>query len=201
MFMKLLLNLAVLALGSSLAVAADLTTESGKIYRGTELRKISAGCVQIVHADGNATLMLAELPENFIAALSVRQRYALQSLCDIELANGSVYRKTTIAALGNGNVTLLHAAGTIEIPAGQLPKKYLATFTARQLAALKQPNAAPAAPASAPNPSDRAASAATAPATAAATETDAAGRTIFTGPRGGRYYLNDSGKKVYLKKR
>ncbi|NQW69473.1 MAG: hypothetical protein HQ457_03740 [Betaproteobacteria bacterium] len=27
------------------------------------------------------------------------------------------------------------------------------------------------------------------------------GRTIYTGPRGGQYYINDSGKKVYVPKK
>lgn len=27
------------------------------------------------------------------------------------------------------------------------------------------------------------------------------GRTVYTGPRGGQYYLNDSGRKVYVPKR
>lgn len=37
--------------------------------------------------------------------------------------------------------------------------------------------------------------------TTSSSSTTSTGRTIHTGPRGGKYYINSSGKKVYVKKK
>lgn len=37
--------------------------------------------------------------------------------------------------------------------------------------------------------------------TSTSSSTTSTGKTIYTGPRGGKYYINSSGKKVYVKKK
>jgi len=197
--MEKLVWIGLLLLSVWLVPAADLVTDAGKKYENVEIRKIAAGCVQIRHKGGEATIALEELPENFIAALSIRQRYALQSLVDIKMPDGKVYYKTSIKSLGSGFVFITHLHGNDKIPFKDLPRKYLATFTRRQLEAVnKVPEKKKASAAAAPADSKNAA--ATPASAAVQDEKTADGRKIYTGPRGGKYYINDAGRKVYLRK-
>ena len=167
---------------------ADLKTESGKVYKNVELRRIAGGCVQIVHDEGNATLGLNDLPESFIAALSIRQRYALQSLTDIQVKDGTIYRKTTLESLGSGYVLLNHLGGSAKVAVSDLPPKYRATFTRKQLSVLNM------------SPEEIKAAAKAAIGNGKPTgEKTTDGKDIYAGPRGGRFFISSEGKKVYLK--
>lgn len=181
------LLLAAMICGAGALCGADLTTENGKLFKGVEMRKISAGKVHIRHDQGTAVLVLEELPDNFLAALSVRQRFALQSRVDIKLKDGTTYLATSIITLENKKVTIAHRQGTATIPMDQLPAKYLATFTSKQMQALTG-----IIPAWAQNNKKSAYP-------AVKTYTDSQGRTIYEGPRGGKYYINDTGKRVYIR--
>ena len=201
---------AILVFASVWLAGAVLTTESGKKYEDAEIRKIAAGCVQIKHRDGETAIALEELPENFIAALSIRQRYALQSLVDLKMPGGKVYYKTTIKSLGSGFVFITHLHGDDRIAFKDLPRKYLATFTRRQLEAVNKAPEKKTPPAAAPAGVDKNSAPATAPADAdknfaavpaVPVEKTPDGQVVFTGPRGGKYYINDAGKKVYLRKK
>ncbi|MBE6369801.1 MAG: hypothetical protein E7056_06560 [Lentisphaerae bacterium] len=186
---KVGLLLAVGLVMSSVLCGADLKTESGKVYKNVELRRIAGGCVQIVHDDGATTLGLSELPEQFIAALSIRQRHALQSLVDIQVKDGTVYRKTTLESLGGGFVLLNHLGGSVKVAVGDLPAKYRATFTRRQLSILNK------------TPEEIKAAAQAAIGTGKPTgEKTADGKDIYVGSRGGRFFVDNDGKKVYLKR-
>lgn len=187
--MKNLFFISLLLLGAAFMVdAADLVTEKGVTYKNVEIRKIAAGCVQLVHDGGKATVALDDLPENFIAALSIRQRYSLQSLVDIKVGD-KVYKKTSINALGNGFVYISHLDGNSKLTLKELPGKYVATFTRKQLDAVNKVVTKKTASAAADNKS-----------TPNKVKKTPAGKEIHIGPRGGRYYINDAGKKVYLRK-
>ena len=186
--MEKLVWIGLLLLSVWLVPAADLVTDAGKKYENVEIRKIAAGCVQIRHKGGEATIALEDLPENFIAALSIRQRYALQSLVDIKVGD-KVYKKTSINALGNGFVYISHLDGNSKLTLKELPGKYVATFTRKQLDAVNKVVTKKTASAAADNKS-----------TPNKVKKTPDGKEIHIGPRGGRYYINDAGKKVYLRK-
>ena len=164
---------------------ADLKTVSGRLYRNVEVMKINAGYVHIEHDKGNAAIALNDLPDNFIAALNTHQRKALQSMADIKLKNNTVYRRCTIDSLGNGFINVVYSKGSAKIHYKDLPDKYLATFTRRQLALLHK------VPAPAKKPKPR---------ITATSERTEEGRIVYLGPRGGKFYIDESGKRVYLPK-
>ena len=137
MFYKAFLSVLAVS-GVIFCQAADLTTESGKVYKNVELRKIAGGCVQIVHDKGSAAIELYDLPDNFIAALSIRQRYSLQSLADIKLVNGKTYYKTSINSLGGGFISITHLDGIDKIAFKDLPTKYVSTLTRKQIEAISK---------------------------------------------------------------
>ncbi len=191
------------------AGAADLLTESGRKYTNVEIRKIASGCVQIIADQGEATIALDELPESFIAALSIRQRYALQSLTDIVLKDGTVYRKTSINSLGSGFVFISHLDGNAKIAYKDLPEKYLSTFTRKQLEAVKQTPKKNKSlqTAAAPNTTQVNKNSAAVPQNVSqingtpSGEVTKDGKIIYIGPKGGRFYINSNGKKVYIKQK
>ena len=164
--------------------AADLETLSGTKYINVELKRAVAGCVTIEHDDGSATIMLDDLPESFIAALSSRQRASLQNLADIKLADGTVYSKCSIVMLVDNTVTITHVDGTAEIKVDQLPRCFVATFTRKQLEALKRQPTPELADTTSGTPTD---------------QRTVDGRTIYVGPRGGRYYINENGTRGYIR--
>ena len=176
--------MAGLLLSLSLLVdAADLRAVGGRIYCNAEIVKVAAGHVQIVYDDGNATLSLNDLPENFIAAMSSSQRIALQNMVDLKLPSGKCYYKTSISSLENNVVKLTHLKGTVNIPFDKLPAIYRATFTRKQLASLKKvPEKARKIKREAVVTGER------------TPDNDV----IYRGPRGGKYFINDLGKKVYI---
>lgn len=167
---------------------ADLELANGRKYCNVEVQRVLAGCVVIVHDAGKTTLELNDLPDSFIAALSSRQRMGLQDLVDLQLKDGKVYKKTSIVDLGAGKVVLSYLGGTITVAVKDLPEKYLATFTRSQLRKLKER------PVNKQKKDD--------PNTPApAVERRADGKVIHTGIRGGKYYINKSGRRVYLPKK
>ena len=177
---KILLTVIFLFLLSSL-FSADLTLESGSVFAKTEVKKCAAGFVYIAYEKGEAKIALNDLPENFIAALNSRQRGALRKGVDLTLADGRVLKNTSVKAMGGKSVTLKHDSGTAVVAFKDLPEKYQATFNRQQL--LKIFN-------------DK---------TAAANSGNIIGKTadgkiVYSGPRGGRYFINDSGRRVYLRK-
>ncbi|MBE6403255.1 MAG: hypothetical protein E7039_05990 [Lentisphaerae bacterium] len=169
--------------------AADLVLGNGKKYSNAEIQRVLAGCVVVLHDEGKATLLLDDLPDNFIAALSTRQRMGLQDLADVKLADGRLLRKSNILELGNGKVVLSHLEGTTAVDAKELPAKYLATFTRNQRRKLAQ--TVRNAKQEKEHPDVQ----------MPAVERRADGKVIHTGSRGGRYYINASGKRVYLPKK
>ena len=169
---------------SLLASAADLTLADGTVYANAELKKCAGGFIYLQHEKGEAKIALENIPENFIAALSSRQRNALRNGADIKLADGMVYKNCTVQSMGKTLLTIKHAQGTLEISFSELPEYYRATFTSSQLAKIygQAPSAA-----------------------GSAAQTQILGKTangqlVYSGPRGGRYYVNERGRKVYLKK-
>lgn len=169
------------------AQAADLMTLSGKIYKNVDLRKASAGCVQILHDEGVAAVELNDLPESFIAALSNRQRTDLLNLIDLTLKDGTVYRKCSISGMGGGFIEITHVDGSCKIAFAALPEKIQKVFSRKQLEKIK---------ASKQTAARRRSGSTFDPGGDVTTD----GKKIHTGPRGGRYYINDNGRKVYLRK-
>ena len=172
----------VLSLLSSALFAADLTLENGSVYVQTEVKKCLAGFVYIAYEKGEAKIALNDLPENFIAALNSRQRGALRKGVDLTLADGRAFKHTSVKVMGNNSVTIKHDSGTAVVAFKDLPKKYQATFNRQQL--LKIFNDKTSAQANSGNIVGKTAD----------------GKIVYSGPRGGRYFINDSGKKVYLRK-
>lgn len=162
--------------------SADLTLVDGTVYTHAELKKCSAGFVYILHEKGEAKIALENIPGNFIAALNARQRNALRNGADIKLANGAVYKNCTVKKMGRNLLTVKHAQGILDIAFTDLPEYYRATFNRSQL--LKISGDTSAAVGKNVNVIGK----------------TAAGQTVYAGPRGGRYYINDRGRRVYLKK-
>ena len=168
-------------------LAADLTTVSGKVYKNVELVKAAAGSVIIEHDKGTASIALKELPDDFIAALSPRQRMAIQSLADIKLKNGKLLKKCVIEKLGDNQVAITHLNGTVTVNFTDLPAEYRALFTRKQLEMLK-------------SSSLKAKGSSRKGEVKPTGERTADGRIIYVGSRGGKFYINDQGRRVYLKK-
>ncbi len=180
-FMNKIFFILVFTLFSSAFSAADLTLENGSVYAQTEVKKCAAGFVYIAYEKGEAKIALNDLPENFIAALNSRQRGALRKGGDLTLADGRTFKNTSVKVMGNKSLTIKHDSGTAVVAFKDLPKKYQATFNRQQL--LKIFN-------------DK---------TATVNSGNIVGKTadgkiVYSGPRGGRYFINDSGKRVYLRK-
>jgi hypothetical protein len=155
---------------------ADLTTESGRVYKNVEVLRCVAGCVQIRHDGGTVNLDWENLPDGFIAALSARQRTELQEFADLTLLNGKVLRKAVISSMGEGYVVFLHLDGKIRVLEKALPKRFLASMTRKQLEDMrrKKSDGKPI-----------------------ALEITPDGKKVYQGKRGGRYYI-ENGRKVYL---
>ena len=175
-FMALLLNLP----------GADLTTESGKVYKNAELLRIAAGSVLIGYDKGTASITLNDLPDNFLAALTARQRIAMQSLADIKLVNGKLLKKCVIDDLADGKVTITHLNGSVTVKFSELPPKYRALFTRRQLEMLNT------------SEKNKGSSRKSEPKPTGERTED--GKIIYVGSRGGKFFINEQGKRVYLKK-
>lgn len=166
------------------ASAADLTLADGTVYANAELKKCAGGFIHVLHEKGEAKIALENIPENFIAALSSRQRNALRNGADIKLADGLVYKNCTVQSMGKNILTVKHAQGTLEISFSELPAYYRATFNRSQLAKISGTPSAVADSVAKNNAIGKTAN----------------GQLVYTGPRGGRYYFNERGRKVYLKK-
>ncbi len=177
---KILLTVIFLFLLSSL-FSADLTLESGSVFAQTEVKKCAAGFVYIAYEKGEAKIALNDLPENFIAALNSRQRGALRKGVDLTLADGRVLKNTSVKAMGGKSVTLKHDSGTAVVAFKDLPEKYQATFNRQQLLKIFNDKTATV------NSGN-------------IVGKTADGKVVYSGPRGGRYFINDSGRKVYLRK-
>ena len=162
--------------------AADLTLTDGTVYTQAEVKKCAAGFVNILHEKGEAEIALEKLPENFIVALSSRQRNALRKGADIKLADGTLYKNCTVNSMGKNLLTIKHAQGVLEIAFNDLPEYYRATFTRSQLMKISGDKSSAVGK------------------NASVIGKTADGKTVYRGPRGGRYYLNTNGRKVYLRK-
>ena len=155
---------------------ADLTVESGRVYKNVEVLRCVAGCVQIRHDDGTVNLDWETLPDGFIAALPAKQRESLQEFADLTLPNGKVLRKAVISSMGEGYVVFLHLDGRTRVPEKALPKRFFASMTRKQLENMRRKKS-----------DDQ----------PIALEITADGKKVYNGKRGGRYYI-ENGKKVYL---
>ena len=155
---------------------ADLTVESGRVYKNVEVLRCVAGCVQIRHDDGTVNLDWETLPDGFIAALPAKQRESLQEFADLTLPNGKVLRKAVISSMGEGYVVFLHLDGRTRVPEKALPKRFFASMTRKQLENMRRKKS-----------DDQ----------PIALEITADGKKVYKGKRGGRYYI-ENGKKVYL---
>ena len=163
---------------------ADLTLADGSVYLNAEIKSCSAGFVLLIHDKGEAKIALEQLPENFIVALSSRQRNSLRNNSDIKFADGRIYKNCTVKSMGLNKVTVKHSQGTVDIPFNELPKYYRATFDNKMLARIRADKT----------------SASSAAKTAEIIGKTAKGDIVYAGPRGGRYYINESNRKVYLRK-
>ena len=177
----------LLFLSAFSGLTADLTTESGKVYTNVELVKAAAGSVIIEHDDGSASIALDDLPDNFIAALSSRQRLAMQSLADIKFKNGKLLKKCVIDKLGDNQLVITHLKGTVTIKFDDLPAKYRALFTRKQLEMVK-------------SSSVKGKGSSRKGEVKPTGERTTDGRIIYVGSRGGKFFINDQGRRVYLKK-
>ena len=171
--LSLLLAAAVLSMPG-----ADLTAETGKVYKNMEVMRCVAGCVQIRHDDGLANLDWESLPDEFIAALPAKMREELQAFADLTLANGKVLRKAVIVSLGEGYVIFLHLGGRTRVPEKALPKRFLTSMTRKQLEEMRRKKS-----------DDK----------PIALEITPDGKKVYRGKRGGRYYI-ENGRKIYLPK-
>lgn len=196
--------------------SADLTTRSGRVLAHAALETVAAGRVLIVCDEGEISLPLTDLPDNFLVALSDRQRLALQKDSDLVLVSGKTYRRITVLAVGNHQLRISYAEGEAIVPETELPPIFLSILTTKQRRLLTSPMLTlllnPSADSQKTAPSDTGSSSETAAAssnvnstsagtvgTGLATGVASGGRTIYTGPRGGHYYINSKGNKVYVK--
>lgn len=173
--------LSLLFVIATMVNAADLTTLDGKVYKYSEVKKCAAGFVYVLYEKGEVKIDLQNLPENFIAALSSRQRNALRKGADLQLADGKFYKNCNVTAMGNNSVTFSHDQGTVTVPFNKLSKNYQATFNHRQIAVITGKKSTPIAGGSILGKT-------------------ADGKIVYSGIRGGRYYNNRNGKKVYLRR-
>ncbi len=196
---------------------ADLTTKSGKFLTNAALKTAAAGCVLILHDGGETSLPLSELPDNFLVALSDYQRSALQKDSDLVLVSGKTYRQIVVVSAGNHQLQLTHADGEAIVAETELPSSFRSILTEKQRRLLTAPSLtrlkSPLAPSnnfsSSVQTSDSVAVSSANAITAttlsqidqnsSSSATTSNGRTIYTGPRGGHYYINSKGNKVYVK--
>ena len=167
--------------------AADLKIGSGTVYKNAELRKIAAGCVQIEHDNGTALIAWEDLPDAFIAALSTRQRRELLSLADITLKNGRRLQRCTLVFIGNSQVEINHLHGTEKVALSDLPGKLISVLSRSQLEKAVAP------------PGRKAVGSKNGDRIKDTGRKRPDGKTIYQGPKGGLYYINDDGRKVYIK--
>lgn len=184
---RVLSGLLLLLAGNGMLSGADLTTISGKVYENAELHKIAAGCVQIVHDNGSATIAWDDLPESFIAALNTRQRNDLLNLADIKLKNGKLLQRCTLEFPGESLVVINHLKGSEKIKLDDLPENLVAVFSRAQIERI-QGRATAQDAGNKKSVQDKPTG-----------EKRPDGKEIYQGPRGGRYYINDSGRKVYIR--
>ena len=109
------------------------------------------------------------------------------NLIDITLKDGTVYRKCSISGMGGGSIEITHVDGSCKISFAALPEKIQKVFSRKQLEKIK---------ASKQTSARRRSGSTLDP----GGDVTADGKKIHTGPRGGRYYVNDNGRKVYLRK-
>lgn len=128
---------------------------------------------------------------------------------DIVTKSGKTYKNAEIERATERGLLVIHEIGAAIIPYSDLPddlqKKYQTDaerFKAEKAAAEKQSSKSDAKTANSqqatstqttetPNPVK----------TSVSGETSSGGRTIYTGPRGGRYYINSKGNKTYIRRK
>ena len=161
--------------------AADLTLADGRVFKQAELKKCANGFAVIQYEAGEAHIALNDLPENFISALNSRQRNALRKGADLVMADGKVYKGCVVKSMGNNALTVKHSEGVVVLQFKDLPRKYQATFSAKQLLLIANDGT-------------------TLEITGNVIGKTSTGKIVYSGPRGGRYFINDAGKRVYLRK-
>ena len=133
---------------------------------------------------------------------------------DIVTKSGKTYKNAEIERATERGLLIMHEIGAAVIPYSDLPddlqKKYqedAERFKAKKVAMEKQAEGKQASKSDAnaadspqavspqitetPNPVT----------TSVSGGTSSGGRTIYTGPRGGRYYINSNGNKTYIRKK
>ena len=162
-------------------VSADLTLADGRVFKQAELKKCADGFAVIQYDKGEVSIALNDLPENFIAALNSRQRNALRKGADLVMADGKVYKGCIVKGMGGNSLTLKHNDGIVVLQFKDLPRNYQATFSSKQLLLISGEKT-------------------TLEISGNVAGKTANGRIVYAGPRGGKYFINDTGKRVYLRK-
>ena len=212
------LVLLLFLLSAGTLVGADLITKSGKVYKECSIVGVTDKGVTVEFATGVANVPLPELPDDLRAKYSAeweRKQAIAQQRADAALDRERGKAAEPVAAIrtklqqfqkaGKPLVLLGKDGKKIEncrihyvAPGGvtikldgvpvHLPFREIATFAEGELSA-------PAfVPKAAAEPTRRERSE-----TGDGKADTAPPRTILTGPRGGKYYINKNGRKTYLK--
>lgn len=133
---------------------------------------------------------------------------------DIVTKSGKTYKNAKIERATERGLLVMHEIGAAIIPYSDLPddlqKKYQADAerfkaekaTAEKQAEAKQASKSDAKATDSPQPASTQTTETPNPVTTSGSgETSSGGRTIYTGPRGGRYYINSNGNKTYIRKK
>ena len=163
------------------ANSADLSLPDGRVFKQTELKKCADGFALIQHEKGEERIALNDLPENFIAALNSRQRNALRKNAILLMSDGKVYKKCIVKAMGSNALTIKHEEGIAVLQFKDLPRNYQATFTAKELLLISGEKT-------------------TLEISGKVIGKTANGMIVYSGPRGGKYFINERGRRVYLNK-
>lgn len=180
--------------------AEDLVLKSGKVYRNFQVHKAVSSGLAITHDDGVATVPYAELPD----ALRGKYLPPAQAAAPASSATSGAAAPAPAAPAPAAPV-YWQSAGSKKVHNSSC--RYYRRSSGEMVSGLnggtdcKLCGGTKASGAAAPAPAPAAGTPSAAPAPAAGLGDAAAPKEIKVGPRGGRYYIDSQGKKVYIRKK